>query len=56
MNDVGATERMDAAGSRGYIQHWLSGEKPSDQAIKEVFKAVDTILRAGTVSSAAQAA
>jgi antirestriction protein ArdC len=49
MNDVGATEHMDAAGSRAYIQSWLSGEKPSDQAIREVFKAVDTILRAGVV-------
>lgn len=56
MNDIGATEHMDAAGSRGYIQTWLRGEKPSDQAIKEVFKAVDTILRAGHVTSSAQAA
>lgn len=56
MNDVGATEHMDAAGSRGYIQHWLRGETPPDTAIREVFKAVDTILKAGTVSSAAKAA
>lgn len=56
MNDVGATEQMDAAGSRGYIQHWLHGETPPDSAIREVFKAVDTILRAGHVSSEARAA
>lgn len=49
MNDVGALEHMDASGSRGYIQSWLKGEKPSDQSIKEVFKAVDTILRGGHV-------
>lgn len=56
MNDVGATERMDASGSRGYIQHWLRGESPPDSCIREVFKAVDTILRAGTVSEAVRAA
>lgn len=56
MNDVGAIEHMDASGSRGYIQHWLQGETPPDPAIREVFKAVDTILKAGTVSDAAQAA
>lgn len=47
MNDLGATEHMDAAGSRGYIQTWLRGQKPSDQAIREVFRAVDSILKAG---------
>lgn len=57
LNDLGTPEEQwDAAGSRGYIQHWLSGEKPSNPAIREVFKAVDTILRAGHVSSAQVAA
>lgn len=56
MNGVGATEQMDAAGSRSYIQTWLRGEKPRDKAIREVFAAVDAILRAGIVSSAAEAA
>jgi antirestriction protein ArdC len=50
MNGVGATEHMDSSASRGYIQTWLQGKKPSDQAIREVFKAVDIILHAGHVS------
>lgn len=50
MNDIGATEHMDASASRGYIHSWLGGKTPPDSAIKDVFKAVDTILKAGTVS------
>lgn len=49
MNDIGATEHMDAAGSRAYIQTWLSGKTPPDAAIRDVFKAADQILRAGRV-------
>lgn len=56
MNDVGATEHMDAAGSRGYIQHWLGDQDPPDSAIRAVFKAVDTILRAGRAQQEHQAA
>lgn len=47
MNDLGATEHMDAPGSRAYIQMWLQGKKPTDAHIRDVFKATDTILRAG---------
>lgn len=50
MNDQGLTEHFDAAASRGYIQSWLKGETPPDAAIREVFKAVDVILRAGLVA------
>lgn len=37
----------EATVSRGYIQGWLAGQKPSDQSILRVFKAVNTILDAG---------
>lgn len=57
LNDLGTpTDQWDPAGSRAYIQTWLRGEKPSDQSIREVFKAVDLILRSGRVTSEAQAA
>jgi hypothetical protein len=36
-----------ACHSRGYIQSWLGGRRPSDQAIRAVFGATDSILRAG---------
>jgi hypothetical protein len=35
--------------SRGYIQHWLRGRRPDDQAVRAVFAATDSILRAGRV-------
>lgn len=50
MNEVTALDHMDVPGSRDYIQRWLNGEKPSDREIKDVFKAVDVILRAGLVA------
>jgi antirestriction protein ArdC len=33
--------------SRGYLQHWLRNEVISDRAAQRIFKAADTILRAG---------
>jgi hypothetical protein len=33
--------------SRGYVQRWLKGNRPSDRAIRQVFSATDTILKAG---------
>ena len=36
-----------ASVSRGYLQSWLSGEKPDDSSIRAVFKAADAILVAG---------
>jgi hypothetical protein len=56
MNDIGALEHMDAAGSRGYIQHWLGDQDPPDSSIREVFKATDAILRAGRTPQDHQAA
>ena len=33
--------------SRGYIQHWKQGNELSEDTMKRIFKAVDTILKAG---------
>jgi antirestriction protein ArdC len=33
--------------SRAYVQNWLGKNKPTDEEIKQVFKAVDTIINAG---------
>jgi antirestriction protein ArdC len=33
--------------SRGYIQHWLSGETIPEKSAQRIFKAADAILRAG---------
>jgi antirestriction protein ArdC len=47
MNELGQLPASVASESRGYCQHWLQGEKPPDSAIRQVFVATDTILRAG---------
>jgi len=36
-----------AAESRGYIQHWLSGQTIPDRSAQKIFKAADAILKAG---------
>lgn len=33
--------------ARGYIQHWLRGKSIPDRSIQRIFKAADTILKAG---------
>lgn len=33
--------------SRGYLQHWLQGQEIPERACQRIFKAADTILRAG---------
>lgn len=33
--------------SRGYIQHWISGQQIVDRSAQRIFKAADEILRAG---------
>jgi antirestriction protein ArdC len=40
-----------ASHSRGYIQHWMNAERPSDRAIRQVFAATDTILKAGRLAT-----
>ncbi|WP_156666207.1 hypothetical protein [Rhodococcus sp. HS-D2] len=47
MNELDMRDQFDPAESRAYIRNWLRDEKPSDQAISQVFKASDEILRAG---------
>lgn len=36
-----------AAHSRGYIQHWLSGEVIPERSAQRIFKAADQVLKAG---------
>jgi hypothetical protein len=46
-------EQLDddtASESRAYIQQWLGRERPPDSAIRHVFKATDSILRAGRLA------
>lgn len=47
MNELDMRDEFDPAESRAYIKSWLSDTTPSDQAISQVFKASDEILRAG---------
>jgi hypothetical protein len=39
---------------RGYVQHWLRGGEISEKSIQKIFKAADTILRAGRVDQVEQ--
>lgn len=36
--------------SRGYVQHWLRGQQVTEKTAQKIFKAADTILRAGRVA------
>ncbi len=47
MHELEELSEAQASESRGYIQGWLRDKRPPDAAIKAVFKATDTILRAG---------
>jgi antirestriction protein ArdC len=38
---------LGTAESRGYIQHWLSGQTIPDRSAQKIFRAADTILKAG---------
>ncbi len=49
-NELGLLTEETATHSRGYIQGWLKGERPPDKAIREVFSATDTILKAGRMA------
>jgi len=33
--------------SRGYLQHWLGKQKIEERSVHRIFKAADTILKAG---------
>ena len=45
LSELGQQSVQSAAHSRGYIQAWLRDERPPDTAIRQVFSAVDTILK-----------
>lgn len=47
MNELEQLTDDQAYESRGYIQHWLQTDRPPDTAIRQVFSATDTILKAG---------
>lgn len=47
LNETGNLSAEAAAHSRGYIQHWLAEERPSDGVIRAVFAATGAILKAG---------
>ena len=50
LNELGELPENQAYESRGYIQNWLAGQTPPAEAIREVFKATDTILKAGRLA------
>ncbi len=50
MNELERLDEETAARSRGYIQSWLEGDRPSDRAVREVFTATDRILKAGRIA------
>lgn len=47
MNEFNMINEEQASESRAYIQNWLAGEEPDDKAIKQVFSAVNKIIKAG---------
>src|SRR5438876_320120 len=56
INELELLDEATATRSRGYVQDWLKGERPPDKAIREVFTATDTILKAGRLAVAGMAA
>jgi hypothetical protein len=49
-NELEVLDETSASESRGYIQNWLRGERPSDIAIRQVFSVTDQILKAGRLA------
>lgn len=47
MTELGLMTPEMASVSRGYIQQWMAGQRPSDESVRSIFKAADTILEAG---------
>jgi len=53
------TESLGLAGAefcRGYVQHWLRGERIPQSSAARIFKVADQILRAGRPAAFAEAA
>jgi len=46
-------DEQTARYSRGYLHHWLRGEKPPEQAARQVLAAADRIWRAGRLGGVA---
>jgi antirestriction protein ArdC len=46
-HELGVLDETAASVSRGYVQGWLRDQRPPDPAIRQVFTATDTILKAG---------
>jgi hypothetical protein len=47
LNELEQLSELTASHSRGYIQGWLRDQRPSDNAIRQVFTATDMLLKAG---------
>lgn len=52
VKEVGLCDAQQESESRGYCQGWLRDERPSDRAIRAVFKGADMLIRAGQVELA----
>lgn len=50
-----ALEQPGIEYSRGYIQHWLQAETIPERSAQRIFKAADTILRAGRLEEVSRA-
>ncbi len=49
-NELQVLSEQQKSESRGYVQGWLQGDRPSDSAIREVFSATEKILKAGRLA------
>ena len=48
---LGSLNENGLEACRGYIQHWLNGQEIPERSAQRIFKAADTILRAGRVDT-----
>lgn len=56
MNELECLTEEVATVTRGYLQGWMRGQKPTDQSVRKVFKTADTIIDAGRPKAEEQAA
>lgn len=49
---LGSLNEPGLGACRGYVQHWLQGQEIPERSAQRIFKAADTILRAGRVQTA----
>jgi hypothetical protein len=50
LNEIGGITDDQASVSRGYIQGWMKGERPSDASIRSVFTVADKLVKAGRMA------